>query len=146
LLLRSSLPAVLVLLLLSGTLKASPAVADDRNFYNCEWLQRRCRGWSGEVVRDVDGGLCIGFLSGVIEAEKALSLSRYYEEHPEAKQRREPPPVSERLFCHPSPMTTQQLVAVVLAYIEKHPEYLHFPAAACTILAMLDAFPCTGAE
>ncbi len=49
---------------------------------------------------------------------------------------------SIKAFCLPKGGTTDQMIKVVIKYLENHPEQLHLPAANVIYLALDDAFPC----
>jgi len=44
--------------------------------------------------------------------------------------------------CPPPETTTVQLLRVVVAYMQRHPENLHLQAASVSIYALKQAFPC----
>jgi Rap1a immunity proteins len=52
------------------------------------------------------------------------------------------PPGRVKLACVPYSVTNGQLVRVVVAYADKHPNFLHLSLSGLTILALAEAWPC----
>lgn len=69
---------------------------------------------------------CSGYVKGIVDAEDALNSWGYTEKH----------------YCLPPKVTTQQLVRVVVKSIEEVPEYHHMSAGRFVLTALHAAFPC----
>jgi len=75
----------------------------------------------------MERGYCVGFVEGV------LSTSNIYKALPN----------TPRLFCFPpAGVSNEQMIRVVVKYLENHPEQLHFDASILVLTALKEAFPC----
>ena len=79
-----------------------------------------------QMKESISSGFCIGFLHGV------SSTTAIFPE----------------LFrvCIPDGVSSDQLVRVVIKYLEDHPAELHEQELVLTVLAFREAFPCPEAE
>jgi hypothetical protein len=50
------------------------------------------------------------------------------------------------LFCKPNNVTNSQYIKIVAKYLNSYPEELHKPVAVLVADALIQAFPCKGAE
>jgi hypothetical protein len=71
---------------------------------------------------------CLGFISGVNELHKTFVSSVACFDPP--------------LFCSPEPANLEQLVKIVVSFLQEHPNDLHFQGSVLTISALKEAFPC----
>lgn len=69
--------------------------------------------------------MCLGYISGTIDTirgfDKTLKL---------------------RLVCEPRGVTGEQLISMIIKYLQDHPEKLHFVASSLIWEMMTKAFPC----
>jgi hypothetical protein len=72
-------------------------------------------------------GQCTGFVEGVIQSTEFDS---------------QPGKGGKWIFCVPKNSTPVQDVAVVVKYLEAHPDQWNFPANTVVAVALIDAFPC----
>ena len=73
----------------------------------------------------LEDGMCMGYLSGVIETAKIWQLG-----------------TGNQSFCLPEAAEPNQLIRVTIKYIEDNPAKLHLYAAALVQFAFIEAFPC----
>jgi len=99
-------------------------------------MQQKCK----QAVHDIDSGtdspsyasgVCIGFVSGVLESHTLWMVV-------DAAQKRTHP----TSFCIPDEVTETQILRVFLKYLDEHPEKLHYPAVVMLIESVRHAFPC----
>ena len=112
---------------LVGLLVSGSAVALDGNglLSACQTTIRYSEG--AKDVSPVDVGQCTGIVEGVEGAVIILNDSV----KPGMKT------------CYPANGTTNiQKARIVVKYMLEHPEQLHLPAAALTLIAYAGAFPC----
>lgn len=83
-------------------------------------LKRNC----GDT--DVNYGLCIGFILGVVDGVLI-----------------DTPPDS--IICIPDGVSFGQMKDIVLKYMNDNPANLHFPGASLVFYALGEAFPCKAA-
>jgi hypothetical protein len=76
------------------------------------------KGWQEAV--------CSGYVTGVYDMLEGISSENAI------------PPL-----CVPADVTRGQLQAIVLKFLNEHPELLHYSAAALVNIAIRQAFPCT---
>jgi Rap1a immunity proteins len=74
-----------------------------------------------------DVGLCMGFISGVIDLD---TMDSGILKHPTHE------------WCVPDNATTTQLAKVIVKYGNDHPEDLHLPGVLVVAKALVAAFPC----
>jgi len=70
-------------------------------------------------------GLCVGFLDAYRQLAVMLPAS-----------------ANLKLLCLPDGIGQEQLIRVLIKYLDQHPEKLHLPAAQLVYDATNDAFPC----
>lgn len=72
-------------------------------------------------------GMCIGYLSGVIDGATSASKD------------------DPRIFsvCVPEGVSRGQVARIIIKYAADHPETLHWPASRLVIEALSSAFPCS---
>ena len=73
-----------------------------------------------------DYGICIGYISGALDAIRATNNFR-----------------SPKLFCEPYGVDGTQLVELSKHYLTDHPDQTHFVAAQLIELMMRTTFPCS---
>lgn len=69
---------------------------------------------------------CVGYIMGSIDQGQ---LDEHFSQ--------------KRLYCMPRQVTAGQLKDVLVAWMRRHPEKLHFGGAALVTLSMVGAFPCS---
>lgn len=74
-----------------------------------------------------DVGLCMGFISGIIDLE---TMDAGVLKHPTHE------------WCVPDSATTTQLAKVIVKYGNDHPQELHLPGVLFVAKALVAAFPC----
>jgi hypothetical protein len=93
-----------------------PAIAEDHSA-GSHWMQV-CRGDDANLQL-----ICVGFISGVTEV-----------------QRRQP--ASADQYCLPPSITIGQEKAIIVKFMEDHPQKLHLPFIQLLLDALHEAFPC----
>lgn len=78
----------------------------------------------------VDGGFCVGYVTGVIDDHFTWQISEASPTDP------------TKHFCMPDGATTGQAVRVVVKWLEDHPARLHERAIDLVLSALRDNFPC----
>ena len=78
-------------------------------------------------------GMCAGFVGGVVDAESWTQLGLKAAHQPDLRDMK---------FCVDSRVTNGQLVAVVLKFLNDHPEITHLSAAGLIYGALSKSFPC----
>jgi len=73
-----------------------------------------------------DASFCMGFLNGMTSTVSVMHTALNV----------------PRPFCLPDKIPTGQGVRVVIKYLEKHPELLHYDDGSLAMLAFMEAFPC----
>jgi hypothetical protein len=81
--------------------------------------------WNGNTA--LASGQCMGYVAGVIEGTRITSLLDKRGKYP---------------YCMPGTTTPLQDVAVVVKYLNDHPEQWDFPAGLLITQAFTAAFPC----
>jgi hypothetical protein len=87
---------------------------------------------SCSATSEFESGACIGFIQGVINGFNSgttVQHVRSVEQHAVFD------------LCVPNGVTNGQLTKVVLAYTDKHPEQLHYPADIIVTKAIGEAWP-----
>ena len=74
--------------------------------------------------------VCLSYAMGVIDSMEAAVKDN----------------LLEPLFCMPPAVTNDQIEDIVVKYVENHPEKRHLKGAAIVQAAMVQAFPCDGAQ
>lgn len=87
-------------------------------------LLSQCKAWVDET--DPKGMRCDGYVTGIIDMHQVLVD---WDDLP-------------AMFCMPHGATNDQVIRVVLKYLETHPEYLHHNPSGLAINAIIKAFPC----
>lgn len=124
----------------------------------CGLLSSVCRALTGNELlddcrekSDLKAGICLGFVQGytvgydagrrggaMFERFGDINYQLLKDKGPEISA------VSDRAayYCVPSRVTNQQVIDVVLKYLEAHPETRHFEAGSIVASAIHEAFPC----
>ena len=102
--------------------------------YNGNQLLEGCtayldKNFVGKVEDTVAVGICVGYLTGVLDALDTWQASE-----------------GRRVVCLPKPWDINQIVRIVVKYLENNPEDLHYRADAAVLFAVKAAFPCTEGE
>jgi len=87
---------------------------------------------SCSATSEFESGACIGFIQGVINGFNSGAIVQ----HGRGNEQR-----SIFDLCVPNGVTTGQTTKVILAYADKHPEQLHFPADVIVTKAVSEAWP-----
>lgn len=112
---------------LSGVLASGSAMAIDGNdlLSACQATIKFSEG--DKRVSGVDVGQCTGIAEGVEGTVMVLNDSL---------------PANLKT-CYPEAGTTNiQKARIVVKYLQEHPDQLHLPASALTLIAYKNAFPC----
>ena len=80
-------------------------------------------------IKNYTSGYCMGLVSGVIQTDAFYEITG-----------RQTAP----FFCMPKGVTDGQGVRVFVEYLKKNPQQLHLPSGALVMIALTDAFPCSG--
>ena len=120
-----------LLLIVVSLLVASPVMANSGN---------DLLGYCGDVIKLINNkddlyinpfntGYCYGLLMGTLGSDEVVS--KYNN--------------TQKICCIPSEkeVTLDQLVTVVVKYMNKHPEKLNYSASATILIALRETFPCT---
>ena len=85
------------------------------------------------------GGMCTGFIKGAISgfAVGAIALGEAISANATTGTS---PPKSLHIPCVPAGATSEEIVKVVLKYIDDHPESLHYSAASEIYMAVINAW------
>lgn len=127
------LPAMnkLALLLFLGFLVTGSSLFAEETYTTGNQLKPACAAHTAVTPPDrgeaLKAGVCIGFIDGWLQLAMMLK----------------PPLVSQELFCPPKGVTNQQVIDIVVKYMNDHPEKLHQPAAQILYDAISDSFPCS---
>lgn len=111
---------------LIGLMASSAACAEDMESAN--WVMPGCREYLAHSSRTLfQNGWCAGIVHGVAGMTILMKL-----------------PSENQLFCADTPphATNDQLVRVVVAYIEARPQRMHEPFTVLAFEAMQAAWPC----
>lgn len=96
-----------------------------------------CREWTNNSAHPL-ATQCAGVVIGT------LGSVNYYKAAFEIKLRNQGTSNSiPNIFCVPPGVTNLQHVRVVVSYLERHPQEQHNHLSLLTILAHMEAFPCT---
>jgi hypothetical protein len=87
---------------------------------------------SCSATSEFESGACIGFIQGVINGFNSGAIVQ----HGRGNEQR-----SIFDLCVPNGVTTGQTTKVILAYADKHPEQLHYPADVIVTKAVSEAWP-----
>lgn len=77
-------------------------------------------------------GQCAGFVEGMIQGVYFMAVNAA----PTVKDIKQP-------FCIAKTVSNEQIIAVLVKYLNDHPEKLDSPAAVLFVLAMENAFACS---
>lgn len=99
-------------------------------------LVAACQDFEKSTYR---GGMCIGFVKGAISgfATGAIALGAAVAANATPGTS---PPKSLHIPCVPAGATSEEIVKVVLKYIDDHPESLHYSAASEIYMALINAW------
>jgi hypothetical protein len=105
------------------------------HYPNSETLVQQCKAVENidletkrVPIKDASGaGLCMGFISGIIDLE---TMDSGVLKHP------------THTWCTPDSATITQLAKVIVKYGDDHPEDLHLPGVLVVAKALVAAFPC----
>jgi hypothetical protein len=86
------------------------------------------RGLISAFNRHETRGMCLGIVGAVREV---MDLER------------KAPPGPVKFACVPYEVTNGQLVRVVVAFADKHPDLLHHRLSGLAVLALAEAWPCS---
>lgn len=116
---------ITLLLVVTCMFMASPAMAE--GFINGRELLDHCVQAQDKVkTANHDAGRCFGFISGVTDLYDILISEA----------------IVKPTYCPPHNVTLIQMVNVVVEYLQKHPEDLHYSASSLVMAAYAEAFPC----
>lgn len=87
-------------------------------------LYANCSTKQGQFNYDTEWGLCLGYIVGVAD-----TMTQFQQ-------------LNKIDTCVPSPVTKGQLRAMVIKYMEDHPEKRAYPASAIVLLTMQTGFGC----
>ena len=90
----------------------------------CNLFLRARRGEAASSAT-LNIGICMGYTSGVLETAEVFGS------------------LGTRLSCVPEAAENEQIIRVIVKYLEDNPQNLHRRAASLIQLALLQAFPCT---
>lgn len=100
---------------------AAPGVASDANLYSGEQLFQDCTSTHPSHLPNIAcGGYAVG-ISDVLAGGNTVNGFK---------------------ACPPASVTRGQVIKVVTAYLQQHPDGRHFAAAGLVANALADAFPC----
>ncbi len=85
-----------------------------------------------------DGLRCIAYMRGYVRGYGEASLNAANK----MKPYKTGTPYQLGLYCIPGAVTTGQMIRIVVAYMERHPEELHKEAGRLIRFAINEAFPC----
>ena len=108
--------AILACLILASS---SNAMAQSQDEYSANARLPGCRGFVSQTPSDFHQGICFGTIVGV---SKVLSTTQY--------------------LCTPVGVTMNQMIRVVIRWIEARPQRMHESFAGLAAEALLDAWPC----
>lgn len=77
---------------------------------------------SGDVV---EAAFCYGFVNGVVDTYMDFGYTLKTDQ-----------------ACFPEGVTGEQVIAVVIKYLQEHPEHWHYSASSNVMEAINKAFPC----
>jgi len=126
---KPTLLLIIVSLFIACSASSSLAEIDGNMLLeNCNEAARYLGNKNNLPVNFSSVNLCVGYISGVNDLHTTFvgSVACF------------DPPV----FCSPRPAHLEQLVKIVVNYLKKHPEDLHFQGSVLTVAALKDAFPC----
>jgi Rap1a immunity proteins len=118
------------LVLLVGT--AVPSYADTPSVVNWDPTGNDLVASCAEKTGTYEQGACLGFIHGVIGRFDMGSSGQQSIEHKGS------PTVD---LCVPNGVSNAQIIKVIMAYADKHPEQLHYPADLIVTKAIADAWP-----
>ena len=116
---------ITLLLVVTSMFMASPAMAE--GFINGRELLGHCVQAQDKVkTANHDAGRCFGFISGVTDLYDILISEA----------------IVKPTYCPPHNVSLIQMINVVVEYLQKHPEDLHYSASSLVMGAYVEAFPC----
>ena len=90
----------------------------------CQAAAKIADGGNYTTQQGIDGTFCRGYVAGAVDQMVGLSVQ------------------TTTVYCIPSNADNDQLVRVVLKYLNDNPATLNYPAAALVAKAIIAAFPC----
>jgi hypothetical protein len=90
----------------------------------CQAAAKIADGGNYTTQQAIDGTFCRGYVAGAVDQMVGLSVQ------------------TTTVYCIPSNADSDQLVRVVLKYLNDNPATLNYPAAALVGKAIIAAFPC----
>ncbi|MDR6302680.1 hypothetical protein GGQ85_000356 [Nitrobacter vulgaris] len=118
---RNTLLGCVLCLVLAGFFACSAKAEED--YGSANFLLPHCHHALSDNSRfDVWDGKCSGIVNAAIYFSKVL-----------------PPSIR---FCAPDEATNEQVLRVVVNYLDRHPEVLHLDFRALVIKALHEAWPC----
>jgi len=131
---RMILPTVVFMILIAGLLQYSPASAADNVDGNA--LMERCKsvnkiGEQGVVLGKTETNnlmYCLGYFNGFMGMyDNSVMLDNF----------------KTKPYCVPQGVNWKPLARIVVDFLENHPELLHQPQEALTVMALSEKFPCS---
>jgi len=113
---------MIVLLFSSGQAKG----VDVSAYMFANDLLEYCEAQISETGSVAKGNACAGYIMGIVDLYRSLVVLGH----------------TQRLWCHPEKVHSNQLVRIVTKYLQEHPEDLHRPASTLVVNALIKAFPC----
>ena len=99
--------------------------ASAQSHWRANELLPACRTWGvgapSSHQEAYDEGVCVGIITGEVFASHGFTSNQ---------------------ICEPRGVTNSQMVAVVVRYIEQHPQDMHLPFALLAFRALHEAWPC----
>lgn len=90
----------------------------------CQAAAKIADGGNFTTQQAIDGTFCRGYVAGAVDQMVGLSVQ------------------TTTVYCIPSNADNDQLVRVVLKYLNDNPATLNYPAGALVAKAIIAAFPC----
>jgi hypothetical protein len=109
----------ILMLLLSSSL---PSVAQE-NIRSANSMLPHCKAGLESNTLDPIGGRCLGIIATLAFVSRVLP--------------------DDLKFCSPSTATVEQMLNMVIGYVESHPEHLPQDFRLAALIAMGQAYPCS---
>jgi hypothetical protein len=90
----------------------------------CQAAAKVAGGGRYTTQESIDGAFCRGYVAGAVDQMVGLSVQ------------------TSTMYCIPSNSDNDQLLRVVLKYLNDNPATLNYPAGAAVAKAVIAAFPC----
>jgi len=120
---------ITLLLFFASLLLASPVMAE--GFINGNELLDHCiQAQDKARTANHDAGRCFGFISGVTDLYDILISEA----------------IVKPTYCPQPNVSLIQMINVVVEYLQKHPEDLHYSASSLVMGAYAEAFPCAQSQ